>query len=184
MKKSIKQQNWFKYRSGVTLIELMVTLLIATLVIAGIGVAMVDSIKSFPLMNERTQGDVVTDAYVARATFDRICRQASVTNPVDGYFSTSEITVYYYSNPSAPMLDSSAKFILENNTLNVYYGNGAGGNFGSAVPLASNVQSVRFEVQGSSILMALAIDNTNDTNARQKMKMTVTSAAMRHNDWP
>lgn len=178
-----------KNSSGVTLVELMTTILIAFIVILGIGIAMVDSIKSFPLMFERTTGNyqsdggVIPDAYVAKAVFDRICRQASLQKPVGPYFSNSEITVYYYSDPqTAGTIDSSAKFVFANNQITVIYGDGLGNPTGRTEILAENVQSASFSVEGPSIIMTFTIDNTLDASERYKMRMTVTSTAIRHNE--
>lgn len=182
MKTQIQMQQ------GVTLIELMVTILIASIVVSGIGVAMVDSIKSFPMIFERTTGNydsdggVIPDTYVAKATFDRICRQASLQKPIGPYLSNSDITVYYYSSISAPTIDKSARFAFENNQIKVYYGDGLGNPIGNSETLAKNVQSASFSIEGPSIIMTFAIDNTNDTAARQKIRMTVTSTAIRHNE--
>jgi hypothetical protein len=184
-----------KYSNGLTLVELMVTILIATLVFAGIGVLMVDSIKGFGKMYERTEGNyqrqditagVIPDSYVARAAFDRICRQASAKM---GSLDTDKhgVKVFYYSNPSNLTLkvpDKCAYFRWNGGTnpLTVSYGDGSGGNLGTAVNLANNVTACNFDIQGSSVVMALTIDNSGDTNAKQAIQMTVTSAAKRHND--
>jgi hypothetical protein len=87
------------FRTGLTMVELMITILISTIVFAGIGVAMVDGQKSYSRMYERTQGEVVTDAYVAKATFNRICRKASITRclPTIGNLG-SFAEVYYYND--------------------------------------------------------------------------------------
>ncbi len=182
MKKQLKTQR------GLTLIELMLTIFIAAIVMLAIGITMVDSIRSFPVMFERSTGNyqseagVIPDAYVAKAVFDRICRHASLQKPVGPYLSNSDITVYYYSTPLVPSIDKSAKFAFANNQIIVSYGDGNGANFGSPVTLAKNVQSASFSIEGPSIVMTFAIDNTNDPTARQKMKMTVTSTAIRHNE--
>ncbi len=181
-------KSQIKLRYGLTLIELMVTVLVSTIVVFGIAVAMVDSIKSFPVLFERTtgnyqsEGGVIPETYVARAIFDRICRQASLQKPVGPYFSNSDITVYYYSSPSTAQIDQSAKFVFANNQITVIYGDGLGNPNGKTETLAKNVQSANFSIEGPSIVMTFTIDNTNDPTARQKMKMTVTSTAIRHNE--
>ena len=96
-------------RFGVTLVELMVTLLIATLVMAGIGVAMIDSIKGLPKMYERTEGNVINDAYVARATFDSVCRKASIK--LAGIDSGGTyLEVYYYNDANSTSLNRYTQF--------------------------------------------------------------------------
>jgi hypothetical protein len=201
MKNPRKSQNSFKDRSGITLIELMTTVLIATLVIAGIGVVMIDTIKAFPKMYERTTGNyqradagVIPDAYVTRATFDSVCRKASkyYNNGIDG--TNTWLTVYYYSSlsPTLTAPDKCAKFVFDDTkkTLTVSYGTAKPPYDGktdilpaSATLLAKWVTNARFDVQGNSVIMAMTIDNSIDpANPPQKMKMTVTCAAEMHDE--
>lgn len=181
-----------KIRFGFTLIELMITLLIALFVFAGIGVAMVDSIKGFGKMYERTEGNyqrqditagVIPDSYVARATFESVCRKAYIYRDDIDITNQAWVKLYYYSSPTAVSLDSSALFNFVNNQLTVSYGDGAGNSSGNAIILAKNVTACKFDIQGSSVIMTITIDNTNvnDTAIKQRMKMTVTCAAERHN---
>jgi prepilin-type N-terminal cleavage/methylation domain-containing protein len=172
-----------KKRYGLTLIELMITMLIALLVFAGIGVAMVDSIKAFPQMYERTEGDVITDAYVARATFDAACRKATFKNAGIDTTNGAWVIVYYYANPTLSVApDLSAKFEFTNGQLLVSYGDGSALNFGTPIVLANNVTAGKFEIQGRTVLMTLTIDNINDNNAKKKVAISVTATALRHNE--
>lgn len=173
---------------GFTLIELMMTILISLLVISGIGVAMVDTIKSFPVMNERAQGSVVTDAYTARAGFDRFCRRASIkySKPQIGNSSTS-LEVYYYNSDTSPALDRYASFSVIGSNLYVTYGacsiSGPAtapvvNYFTTPTPgteiLATTVDSVLFTTNSADITMALRLKKGNQS-------MTITSTALRHN---
>jgi hypothetical protein len=189
-----------KQRFGLTLIELMITVLIATLVVAGIGAVMIDTIKAFPKMYERTTGNyqradagVIPDAYVARAAFDSICRKASkyYNDGIDG--TNSWLTVYYYSSlsPALTAPDKCAKFIFDNTkkTLTVSYGTAKPPYNGTTdiLPadttlLAKYVTNARFDIQGNSVIMAMTIDNSADTAAKQKMQMTVTCASEMHDE--
>jgi hypothetical protein len=191
--------NTKKRRFGVTLVELMVTILIAMLVFAGIGVFMVDSIRAFPRMYERTTGNyqradagVIPDSYVARATFDSVVRKASIKSPSIPYVPSSTVTLYYYNDVTSPALDRCARFRFDstNNTLLIDYGTYVDATKTETYPagssgriLAKNVTNATFEVQGTSMIMGLTIDNAVDpANPKQKVKMTVTSAAVRHNE--
>jgi Tfp pilus assembly protein PilE len=183
--------NQQKYRAGVTLIELMITVLIAMLVLAGIGIAMVDSIKSFPAMNERTQGSVVTDAYVAKAAFDRYCRKASIkySKPQIGNIADS-LEVYHYQDGNSPALDRYATFSVSGKQLQVTYGQctivgpaaspvvtktGAAYTEILATTIDSSIANpVMFMTDGADVIMVLRLKNGNQ-------EMTVTSAAVRHN---
>jgi hypothetical protein len=169
-----------KRRYGVTLIELMITLLIAMLVLAGIGVAMVDSVRAFPKMYERTEGSVVNDAYVAKAAFDRICRRASIKlAEIDS--GGTYVVVYFYSVANAMSLDRYAQFRTSGTSLLVDYGTynafTKAKTLTSTETLATTLDTSKppkFAVDGSGIVMALRLKKVNQ-------EMTVTSTAYRHN---
>jgi hypothetical protein len=171
-----------KPRAGVTLVELMVTVLIATLVIAGIGVAMVDSIKAFPKMYERTEGNVVSDTYATKAAFDRICRKASTKlAEIDG--GGTFVIVYAYNDANSISLDRYAQFRANGTSLLVDHGTYNAATKAKALTstetLATTVDTAiskrpKFAVDGSSIVMAVSLKKGNQ-------EMTVTSTAFRHN---
>jgi Tfp pilus assembly protein PilW len=174
MKKQIK------IRSGVTLVELCVTMLIATIVVAGIGVAMVDSQRSFNQSYERTQGDVINDSYVARAVFDRICRKASVQRclPAIGALG-SYAEVYHYNDANSTSPDRYTQFRVANGSLLADHGayNMVTKNktLVSTETLAQNVIDSQFAVQGSSVIMTLSLQKGNQ-------ELTVTCSSVRHNE--
>jgi hypothetical protein len=166
--------------AGVTLIELMITIVVAMLVFAGIGVAMVDSIKSFPKMYERTEGNIVNDAYVSRATFDRICRKASVRlAEIDS--GGTFVVVYSYNDANAVSLNRYAQFRTNGTSLLVDYGiynaSTKAKTLTSTETLATTVDTsklCKFAVDGSSVIMVLGLKKGDQG-------MTVTSTAVRHN---
>lgn len=171
-----------KKKRGVTLVELMVTVLIATLVIAGIGVAMVDSIKAFPKMYERTEGNLVNDAYVVRAAFDRICRKASIRLAETDSGGTF-VVVYAYNDANSVSLDRYAQFRASGTSLLVDHGTYNAATKAKALTstetLATTLDTAiskrpKFAVDGSSIVMAVSLKKGNQ-------EMTVTSSAFRHN---
>jgi hypothetical protein len=169
-----------KNRFGLTLVELSITMLISTIVVAGIGVAMVDSQRGFRQMYERTQGDVTTDAYVARAVFDRICRKASIQRclPAIGELG-SYAEVYYYNDANSTSPDRYAQFRVANGTLladqGTYDMTTKAKVLLSTETLATHVTDWQFAMQGSSVIMTLSLQKGNQS-------LTVTCSAMRHNE--
>ena len=169
-----------KNRFGVTLVELMTTILISTIVVAGIGVAMVDTQRGFHQMYNRTQGDVTTDAYVARAVFDRICRKASIQRclPAIGELG-SYAEVYYYNDANSPSPDRYAQFRVTNRTLLVDYGtydiSTKNKTLLTTDTLARNIAGWQFAVQGSSVIMTLSFQ-------KGSQYLTATCSAVRHNE--
>lgn len=170
----------FKRRCGLTLVELSVTMLVATVVVAGIGVTMVDSQRGFRQMYERTQGEVTTDAYVARAVFDRICRKASIQRclPAIGALG-SFAEVYYYNDANSPSPDRYTQFRVANGTLladhGLYNMTTKNKTLVSTETLATNVTDWQFAMQGASVIMTLSLQ-------KGSQPLTVTCASLRHNE--
>jgi hypothetical protein len=168
-------------RQAFTLVELMTATVMAAIVIFGIGIVLVDNQKGWRRMYDRAYSNVVTDAYGARRAFDRVVRRSTIRQPAEGSYGTS-VTVYYYENPqSSPALDKYAKFYKSGALLLVDYGDLQPGTWNpqgvpNTMTLARNVESVDFAVEGSAVRMTLTLDN-------EKEHMTLTSSAVRHNDW-
>jgi prepilin-type N-terminal cleavage/methylation domain-containing protein len=178
-----------KTKRGFTLIELMITLIIAAIAILSITSVLADAQRGLKQMYKRVYDGVVLDAYVTRRTFDRIVRKSSIRNYVidnnpAATFGNTSLTVYYYNNPQVPgPLDGYATFQREGAELAIYRGNLQPGTFNpepdpSRDVLAINVKTLEFSVlgSGSAIRMALSLDSGPD-------KMMFTTSAVRHNDW-
>lgn len=166
-----------KSRRGFTLTELTATIALAAIAILAMGAVLVDSQRGWQRTFSRVFGDVVTDGYVARKTFDAIVRKSSYTRE---RIDDDWVEVYYYNDPDTSVrLDRYAKFYKSGDKLFVDYGNlDASGNptgHPSAVTLARNVQDADFSLAGTSIQMVLQLDNGDQ-------QLTVLTAAVRHNE--
>ena len=160
-----------------TLVELMVTILAATIVILGAGVIMVDSQKGFNKMYNRIHGDVATGVYVAQKAFESVVRKASINRSlldVDGQF----IEVYYYNDFNSPKPDRYANFYSNGSSMLIDYGtydwDERKTTLSTTVTLAENVKAVKFSVRGLAIQMVLTLDD-------EKEIATVMTTALRHN---
>ena len=168
-----------KYRRAFTLMELIITMALSTIIILGMGVILVDNQKGWSMMYDRTYSDVVTDAYIARDVFVKVARKSSMK--VSAIGSAGEfIQVYYYQNPSAVIPDRYAKFYISSGSLLVDYGDLDPGTWNTlsvlnTMTLARNVDSVKFDVTGTSVQMVLSLNNNNEA-------MTTICSAVRHND--
>ena len=163
------------HRKGFTLIELMITVATLTIVLLGIGVALVDSQKGYSKMYNRVHGEVATDSYTVKKVFDKTIRRASQKRYVLG---TSNLAVFYYSTTTASQLDRYANFRVAGETLYVDYGSvdssGTALNASSTTTAARHVKGINFEVDGACVKMVLRLDDG-------KEKSTVTCSAVRHN---
>ncbi|MHC4638435.1 MAG: type II secretion system protein [Planctomycetota bacterium] len=178
-----------KTKRGFTLIELMITIVIAAIVILSITSVIADAQRGLKQMYKRVFSGVVQDAYVTRRTFDRIVRKSSIRNYVidndpEATSGDTSLTVYYYNNPQVPgALDGYATFQIVGTDLAIYRGDLDPGTFDpQGTPakevLAKDVKTVEFSVlgSGSAIRMVLSLESSPD-------KMMFTTSAVRHNDW-
>ncbi len=182
----MKSTNRLKKCKGVTLTELMVTLILASIVFLALGTVIVDAHKGWLTMFSRSFSDVVTHAYVTQNAFSTIVRKSSIA-VYEYELSVDEthivaVEVYYYSDTGTTDLDRYARFYISGTTLSV----DEGVIDTTVLPwvketpdtlvLAEDVASGYFDINGSSIQVVLNLDNG-------KEDMKVITSAVRHNDW-
>lgn len=168
-------------RRGFTLTELAITIAMSIIIVLGIGVVLVDSQRGWYRMYNRVHSDVVTDASVARRTFDVVVRKSTMKQCELGNDGRS-VEVYYEDSSTGPFVANKyARFFVVGEELQVVYGDGGfNGNVWEATSasspavLARNVEFVRFSDSGACVEMILRLDNGNE-------EMTVTTSAIRHN---
>jgi pilin/secretion family protein with methylation motif len=166
-------------RKGVTLTELMVTLLLSTVVVLALGSVLADSQRGWVDMYSRAYSEVVTDAYVSQRVFSAVIRKSSIIACELGT-SNEYVQVYYYHELSSTELDRYAKFYVSGGKLMMELGEFTVATFTpstvlSTTTLASNVTSAVFDVKGTSVQMFLSLDNN-------KEQLQVTCSAVRHNN--
>ena len=182
----MKMINRLKRYKGVTLTELMMTLVLASIMILALGTVLVDNQKGWLKMFSRTFSDVVVDGYVTQNTFSTIVRKSSIA--VHEYeLSVDEtqivaVEVYYYSDTGTTDIDRYAKFYISGTTLSVDKGviDTTVMPWVKETPvttvLARNVASGYFDINGSSVQLVLNLDNGTED-------MKIICSAVRHNDW-
>ena len=158
---------------GFTLVELVITGVVAVIVLLGIGVVLVDSQRGWNAMYNRVYSDVVTDGHIARRMFDAVVRKASREDILLDEAGTW-IEVHYYQDSDSVELDQYARFYLSGDELKIEYGNLDPGEELSTQTVCSNVSSCVFMVTGASVQMVLRLDNGSEA-------ATVMSSAATHN---
>lgn len=169
-------------RTAFTLVELMVTILIASIVIIAIGGVLAGAHRDYRQTYDRVYGDVTTQAYISRITFDSICRKSSRYHKT--ITGTNELYAYYYSvgnitKPTAdPIPDRYAHFYTAEGSLMVDQGplvSLTPQAADSSIELAENVTSAVFlQPESNSIQMILTLYDG-------KQGLTVTCSSVRHN---
>lgn len=177
-------------RRGVTLVELMLTVLIATIVMLTLGIMLVDMQRGWNRLYNRTYESVAADAYVSRRVFDRYVRKATIRRyAIGGIYNNamagSSLEVYYYGGAASPDPDTFARFYVdgggilrvETGLYDWYEEPWPNPGSGSAVTdeiLAEKVENVQFLFAGSVIKMVLYLDSGQED-------IVITSSAVRHN---
>jgi prepilin-type N-terminal cleavage/methylation domain-containing protein len=159
---------------GFTIVELMIAVMLAAIVMFGIGVMVVDSQRGWHRMYNRIYSDVATDSYVARKTFDSVIRKAtSETFLLD--VAGSWIEVYYYEDPNSTVVERYARFSYDGiDQLDIEYGIVEPRGTLSIRPVCENVSSCVFKASGRSAQMILTLDDGSQT-------ATIVSSAVMHN---
>jgi hypothetical protein len=203
----VGKQN--KFKAGVTLIELVVTIIAATIFLLGITAVLASGIRNYKTMYDRLTGEVIRNAYEARSIFDSIVRKSSIRRcDLSNYRENAydQMIVYYYSDPNNPNNfeiiidpDRYAHFYRFGSDLILVQGDVEVGTFTTGpvlinpglpqiiarnVSFASGVPGI-FSYDGHSVQMVLTLDDENPPNTPDNklktLKMTITSTAIRHN---
>ena len=159
---------------GFTIVELMIAVMLAAIVMFGIGAMVVDSQRGWQRMYNRIYSDVATDSYVARKTFDSVIRKASSeTFLLDA--AGSWIEVNYYADPNSTVVDSYARFSYDGvGQLDIEYGIVEPRQTLTIRPVCENVSSCVFKASGRSAQMILTLDDGLQT-------ATIVSSSVMHN---
>jgi len=178
-------------QSGFTMVELMVTVLIASIIMVAISGVIADASKGYNQMYNRIHGDIINDAYVARLRFDKICRSARAGTAILNADATT-LQVLYYSKPNNtndPNLppDRYAEFYLNNTNLMLDTGTY---NPNTGVIAQTGTETVARNVVGSSLKFSAPVNEksvqmvmTLDKNPaiNSDYSITVTCGSIMHN---
>ena len=171
--------------SGLTLVELTTAMLASSIMFLAVTNILAGNHKQWKQTFDRVNGEVVTDAYTTRITFDRIVRQASAYWCDPMYLVGPSITLQLYTNieniGTTPALNRYARFslsgtdlILEQGPLTGLGALGVAGTPDSSRVLAHHVTIAKFWRSGPCVHMAALIDDGHT-------QMPVTMTATRYN---
>lgn len=190
-----------KIRSGLTLVELMVVLLIVAMLMVAVGVTLVDAQNAWGTMYKRSYSGPVVDAVILTKEFDRAVRKSSkldwaidgVANATSGAATgNTSLQVYYFKNPTnlaVTSYDGYSKFyyVSGSKQLKVDEGDLTAGtltpaNVTATRVLANNVSACTFMVRNAATGMTVYLDSGTNTDVKDgNVKMTVACSAFRHN---
>lgn len=166
-------------RRGLTLTELMITIVIVAIIVGAIGVLFVDTHRGWLDTYAKIHGGAASDAAMAQTAFDKIIRKSSRTKyEMSGL---DEVTVYYYENwLTSAELDRYARFYRSDDKASEFYvehgaWDGTDKSKLSAVKLSSNVTDLEFKPTSGGIEMKLALDDGRETT-------TLVTTSILHNE--
>lgn len=161
---------------GLTLIELMISMVAALIIFSGLGIIMADGQRGFATMYEKAHADVVEEGFVLKNRFDSIIRKASPKNAEIG--SNNEyIKVSYYSGPLSENYDRYAKFYFDDSgdgVIKLVEGDIPESGDVSTHLVCSNVTSCHFEINGRTASMVVTLEDNEQKNI-------ISSSAFMHN---
>ena len=160
-------------QQGFTVTELLITILIAAIMLLGIGAVLSDSQKAWTRMHNVVFSETATDLYVARQAFDTVIRKASrerMSLDVDGHW----MEIYCYEDQDSMEIDHYIRLYEDNGSLKVEHGKLDPRSMVSVSTICNNVSSCVFKRKGRSAQMILTLDDGVQT-------LTVVSSAILHN---
>ena len=162
-KRKIKNQ-------GLTIIELLTAMLLATIIMLGAGYVLFDCYRSWDRMYSRAYGGMVSDFYTTKSAFESSVRKSSIVarEPIIST-GNDQIELYYKNNWTDSAPNRYTRFYLDGDTLLAAYGSinsmtTAVQAASQTITLCSNVTNVQFSRVGPNITMILDIQEPDGTN--------------------
>ncbi|MCK4292993.1 MAG: hypothetical protein KAY65_07335 [Planctomycetes bacterium] len=153
----------YTIRRGVTLVELAMASVVATVVLAGIAALLVDGQRGWNLTYNRVYRDVATDGYIATKKFDALIRRAKAERfSVDD--DGGEVTVQYYADDTSATVDRYVRLFTDNGNLKAEYGQLNSNTTPTTEIVCPNVSECTFKQIGRSIQMILTLDSGTQNN--------------------
>lgn len=160
-------------RKGITLIELVMTVIISLIIILTVAIALVDSNKAWGRMYGDIFSDTAVESLCANKTFDAFIRKASSENilidPAGNW-----VEVYFYASDASANPDRYARFYLQGSEVVLDWGNRNPKETLGLQTLCHNVSDCKFSSQGRSVQMFLTLNSDNRS-------VTVASSAFLNN---
>ncbi|MBN2589345.1 MAG: prepilin-type N-terminal cleavage/methylation domain-containing protein [Sedimentisphaerales bacterium] len=171
-----------KYKNkGITLIELMVTVVIIVVAIVSISGVIAGVHKDYSKMYKRVHGNVTNESYTARLKFDQVCRRGTAGKALIDT-SIPSLEIWYYSVPNVNdeaylPPDKFARFYRSDTNLMLSTGD-IGSSADTTQIVASNVIGLEFSyLNPKSVQMVMTLKDQNHSK-------TITCGSVMHNPIP
>lgn len=180
MRRLYGQRIRMKSSTGTSLIELIMCMVIAFIILLGVGSVLVHQQIAWNQMYNRVHNGLIADGYVSKRSFEGVVRKSSLSaRSPEVSAAGDDLNVYYYSDWSSVAPDRYARFYNSGGVLFVEYGEvDSDGNLLDAdrsERLADDVSSLVFSVVGPCVEMVLCLDDG-------RYGISVVSSATRHSE--
>lgn len=166
-------RNTFYKPSAFTLIELVITVLLASLIMLGLGIMMYDNQLGWNKMYNRLYSDIATDGLITQKAFDAVVRKSSRNNfNIDPAGQWVELA--YYSDTAVSTIDRYARFYKSGSDLYIEEGTTDPRAAIDTWKICSSVSTCRFLNSGDSVQMFMTLDDGSE-------QVEVLSTAVMHN---
>ena len=166
---------------GFTLAETVVAIAAVSILTLGMGILLAHSQQNWGRLYGRVYSASATDSFAIQQTFDTVCRKASLSRYAMSESGDSLELYYWDKDSTASTPENYARFYQNANAAVVEYGVLQDGTWQpditestTTVTLASQVQSLKFTVEGTSAQMILTYVDTD--------VLPVVCSSVRHND--
>ncbi|MFH1369865.1 MAG: prepilin-type N-terminal cleavage/methylation domain-containing protein [Planctomycetota bacterium] len=154
-------------RTGLTLIELMVALALATICILAVGAVFSDSQKAWNKTYTKANNAIMLDSHLAGKAFETTIRNASC----EKYLLDPEsrwVEVYYFASETSATLDRYARLYVEGGIFYIQHGIPDPPGPRQTLytnPICENVTAFSFSGSGRCIRMQMTVsDNDSDVS--------------------
>jgi prepilin-type N-terminal cleavage/methylation domain-containing protein len=161
-----------KFRSGLTLVEMMLCTAILLIVLAAVGVVLGDGLRGWKHMYDRMYSKLATDSLVASRMLDVVVRRAAGQRLLIGA-GGSFVEVYSYADADSPVVDCYARLYSAGGNLYLEQGQLTPRQMSSSRVICESVSSCVFQQLGRSVQMVLTFDDGTQ-------RKTVVSSAFIH----
>ena len=166
-------RNPFYKPSAFTLIELVITVLLASLIMLGLGIMMYDNQRGWNKMYNRLYSEIATDGLVTQKAFDAVVRKSSKKNfNIDPAGQWVELA--YYSDAAVSTIDRYARFYKSGSDLYIEEGTTDPRAAIDTRKICSDVSACRFLNSGVSVQLIMTLDDGSE-------QVEVLSTAVMHN---
>ena len=153
----------YTIRRGVTLVELAMASVVATVVLAGVAALLVDGQRGWNSTYNRVYGDVMTDGWIATKKFDALMRRAKAEAfSIDP--ASSWVEAQYYADDSSVVVNRYVRLFASNGNLTVEYGRLNPKTTLTIETVCPNVSDCTFKQIGRSVQMILTLDSGTQNN--------------------